>query len=130
MSDLIKLLKELKEELMESSYGGLVPRIDEALKDPELRIRVPKGELVVGVTNNDPEAKQAYICLDNEGLGLVDLCLCECVEEELRNEGEKEGDIRIRTWDDITTEDYTHTAEITAEEIDEQISYINGEEKV
>lgn len=124
MSDVIKLLKELREELMESSYGGLVPMIDEALKNPEMRIPVPKGELVVGVSSIDPESNQAYVCLDNEELGLVDLFLAECVEEDLRREGEEEGDIRLRLWGDISDEDYTYEASITAKEIEEQEEYV------
>ncbi len=128
MSDLIKFLKDLRNTL-KKDVPLLAAEIDKALESPELRIQVPKGDLVVGVSHIDPESRQAYICLDNEDLGLVDLCLCECVEEELRKEGEKEGDIRIRIWNDIGNEDYTHAANITAEEIDEQISYIKGEEK-
>ncbi len=120
MADLIELMKKTKTVLQTVGYDALAVEIEQALSDPELRIAVPKGELVVGISNNDPEAKQAYICLDNEGLGLVDLCLCECVSEELRKEGEEEGDIRIRTWDDISSEDYTHSAIISAEDIDKQ----------
>ncbi len=124
MSDLIKLLKELREELSESSYGGLVPKIDEALKDPEMRISVPKGELVVGISSIGPESNQAYVCLDNEELGLVDLFLAECVNEDLRVPGEEEGDIRLRLWDDISNEDYTHASTIRRQDIEEQEEYV------
>ena len=131
MPDLINVLKKIKEEAQTlpgdqwlNDRPKLIRLIEDALKDPELRITVPKGEFVVGVTHNDPEATQAYICLDNDDLGLVDLALCECVEKSLRYKDEEEGTIRLRMWGDIGNEDYTIAHNITAAEIDEQIRYI------
>lgn len=124
MSDVLEVLKKAREALKTEGYTDLVSEIDEALEIPEMRIPVPKGNLLVGISSIDPEANQAFVCLDNEELGLVDLFLAECVNEDLRYPGEEEGDIRLRLWDDISNEDYTYEASITAKEIEEQEEYV------
>ena len=134
MSDVIQVLKDIRNKIFTELPGQkreieICGLIEEALKDPELRIEVPKGELVVGVSNIDPESRQAYICLDTKDVGLIDLALVECVEESLRKEGEKEGDIRLRLWGDIRNEDYTYASEITASEIDELEESLKEREK-
>ncbi len=127
MADLIEIMNKTKNVLHGLGYDALAAEIEHALISPELRIKVPMGELVVGVSDI-AEASQAYCCLDNTSLGLRDLFLAECVNEELREEGEEEGDIRLRVWEDIGNEDYTRAANITAKEIEEQVKIVEGED--
>ncbi len=124
MSDVLEALKKAREVLKKEGYINLVSEIDEALKQPEMSISVPKGKLLVGIDDVDSEFKRAFVCLDNENLGLVDLCLAECVEESLREEDEEEGDIRLLSWGDINSLDETYESIIRRRDIETREEHV------
>ena len=124
MSDVLEVLKKASEVLKKEGHADLVSEIDEAMKNPEMSIPVPKGKLQVGICNG--ESTQAFVGLDNEELGTVNLFLAECMGEELReiHSGVEEGDICMYIWEDISNEDYTRTSTITRREIEAQEEYV------
>lgn len=136
MSNVVETLKRSKEAIsvmMSDSYlrelfhlEDLMKEINDAIINPEIRVSVPKGEFVMGISTG--ESTQASVCLENDTLGMVDLLMAECVGEELREENESEGDIRLYTWGDISTEDYSIRHTIRAEEIDAQVEYLTEKE--
>ena len=127
MADVIKLLHELRDMFEAQNVPIVVQKIDEALKQPQMKIETPKGDLVVEIAQN--ETLQASVYLENETLGPVDLFMAEVLTKEIsedlyelyhERDGYEEGDIRMLTWEDISSEDYTKLHTITAQEIEEQ----------
>lgn len=126
MADVIQLLHELRDMFEAENVPIVVQKIDEALKQPEMRIATPKGDLVVNIAQN--ETIQASVCLDNEELGIKDIFTAEVLTKEIsgglydlyhKENGYEEGDIRMISWEDIGDESYTSCNVITAKEIEE-----------
>lgn len=137
--NVISLLERCKTALMNKNDDSaisqlvtesLITEIDEALKDPEMRIPTPNGDFVVSLAHN--EAIQASICLDTKA-GLIDLALAEIPEGDLLTcydkESLQEGDIRLLLWGDPFTEDYTYKTIVKSEEVQEMIQNTLEEEK-
>lgn len=133
MGNIVETLKKAKEVIEQTTRDPylyqllkieeLMKEIDEAVEMPELHIETPNGDLVASVAHN--EAIQASICLEHPELGPVDLFLAEVPEGDLlklyeERDGLKEGDIRMLSWTDIGSEDYTRLDVITTEKIKEQ----------
>ncbi|MBR3517830.1 MAG: hypothetical protein IKM88_14070 [Lachnospiraceae bacterium] len=126
MADVIQLLHELRDMFEAENVPIVVQKIDEALKQPQMKIETPKGDLVVEIAQN--ETLQASVCLENETLGPVDLFMAEVLTKEIsgdlyelyhEKDGYEEGDIRMISWEDPATEDYTRLCTITAQEIEQ-----------
>ena len=75
MADVIQLLHELRDMFEAENVPIVVQKIDEALKQPQMKIGTPKGDLVVEIAQN--ETLQASVCLENETLGPVELFMAE-----------------------------------------------------
>ena len=127
MADVIQLLHELRDMFEAENVPIVVQKIDEALKQPQMKIETPKGDLVVEIAQN--ETLQASVYLENETLGPFNLFTAEVLTKEIsedlynmyhERDGYEEGDIRMLTWEDIDSEDYTKLHTITAQEIEQQ----------
>ena len=131
MSDLYKLMDSIKHRLTQvPGNSDLISEINEFMKNPELRVATPNGDIVVSVAHN--EAIQASICLDTEA-GLIDLALAEVPEGDLLaiydKESLQEGDIRLLLWGDPFHEDYTYKTVVRSEEVSEMVKNTLEEEK-
>lgn len=130
MADILKLLDKARRILEEEGYDELVEEIKGAMMAPEMRIKTAEGDLVAGVSKGDTD--QAYVCFDDKSAGMVDLFLAEIPQGELldlykENEGLKEGDIRMLTWEDVHSEDYTRCTKIEASELEALREELGGE---
>ena len=120
--DVISLLKEAKSKALAVGDTVFAKEIDEALKVPELKLETPYGTLVTEISSG--ASCQAAVHFETEALGTIDLCLAEIPNGELadvfkKTEGYEDGDIRILTWTDVFSEDYTRKDTIKASDIRE-----------
>lgn len=120
--DVITLLKEAMEKAKKTGDQEFAEEIKEALLMPEMKLQTPYGTLIAGISSG--ESSQATVCFETETLEVIDLCMAEIPSGELadiykRTEGYEDGDIRILTWSDVFTEDYTRKDTIKASDIRE-----------
>lgn len=130
--DVISLLKEAKSKALAVGDTVFANEIEEALKVPEMKLETPYGTLVAGISSG--ESSQAAVHLETEALGTIDLCLAEIPNGELadvfkKTEGYEDGDIRILTWADVFSEDYTRKDTIKASDIRELENSIMEEQE-